>query len=191
MLTGGTSVERGGRTAGARVGGGGMRCSLRVWVLLGSLGLAFLTSLFFSISLRGGVGLPYLEPPGWEKSSRVKLVPNYSGVHQLGPLESTQQQKTCACPRCVGDPGVSDWFDENYNPDISPVWTRDNIQLPSDVYYWWVVSDPAEQLLCFTPFYPSSIVLLVSLERTRAALPIILKEGKHMMCLLKRTLSNV
>ncbi|XP_045552621.1 CMP-N-acetylneuraminate-beta-galactosamide-alpha-2,3-sialyltransferase 2 [Salmo salar] len=188
MLTGGTSVERGGRTAGARVGGGGMRCSLRVWVLLGSLGLAFLTSLFFSISLRGGVGLPYLEPPGWEKSSRVKLVPNYSGVHQLGPLESTQQQKTCACPRCVGDPGVSDWFDENYNPDISPVWTRDNIQLPSDVYYWWVVSDPAEQLLCFTPFYPSSIVLLVSLERTRAALPIILKEGKHMMCLLKRTL---
>uniref|UniRef100_A0A674AE36 CMP-N-acetylneuraminate-beta-galactosamide-alpha-2,3-sialyltransferase 2 n=1 Tax=Salmo trutta TaxID=8032 RepID=A0A674AE36_SALTR len=142
MLTGGTSVERGGRTAGARAGGGGMRCSLRVWVLLGSLGLVFLTSLFFSISLRGGVGLPYLEPPGWEKSSRVKLVPNYSGVHQLGPLESTQQQKTCACPRCVGDPGVSDWFDENYNPDISPVWTRDNIQLPSDVYYWWVMLQP-------------------------------------------------
>ncbi|XP_021452845.1 CMP-N-acetylneuraminate-beta-galactosamide-alpha-2,3-sialyltransferase 2 [Oncorhynchus mykiss] len=142
MLTGGTSVERGGRMAGARAGGGGMRCSLRVWVLLGSLGLVFLTSLFFSISLRGGVGLPYLEPPGWEKSSRVKLVPNYSGVHQLGPLESTQQQKTCACPRCVGDPGVSDWFDENYDPDISPVWTRDNIQLPSDVYYWWVMLQP-------------------------------------------------
>lgn len=44
-------------------------------------------------------------------------------------------------PRCVGDPGVSDWFDESYDPDISPVWTRDNIQLPSDVYYWWVVSN--------------------------------------------------
>ncbi|XP_064808063.1 CMP-N-acetylneuraminate-beta-galactosamide-alpha-2,3-sialyltransferase 2-like [Oncorhynchus masou masou] len=142
MLTGGTSVERGDRMAGARAGGGGMRCSLRLWVLLGSLGLVFLTSLFFSISLRGGVGLPYLEPPGWEKSSRVKLVPNYSVVHQLGPLESTQQQKTCACPRCVGDPGVSDWFDENYDPDISPVWTRDNIQLPSEVYYWWVMLQP-------------------------------------------------
>ncbi|XP_029613631.1 CMP-N-acetylneuraminate-beta-galactosamide-alpha-2,3-sialyltransferase 2 [Salmo trutta] len=119
-----------------------MRCSLRVWVLLGSLGLVFLTSLFFSISLRGGVSLPYLDPPGWEESRRVKLVPNYAGAHQLSPLEGTQQEKTCACPRCVGDPGVSDWFDENYDPDISPVWTRDNIQLPADVYYWWVMLQP-------------------------------------------------
>ncbi|XP_041693276.1 CMP-N-acetylneuraminate-beta-galactosamide-alpha-2,3-sialyltransferase 2 [Coregonus clupeaformis] len=119
-----------------------MRCSLRVWVLLGSLGLVFLTSVFFSISLRGGVSLPYLDPPGWEESRRVKLVPNYAGAHQLGPLEGIQQEKTCACPRCVGDPGVSDWFDENYDADISPVWTRDNIQLPSDVYYWWVMLQP-------------------------------------------------
>lgn len=129
-----------------------MRCSLRVWVLLGSLGLVFLTSLFFSISLRGGVSLPYLDPPGWEESRRVKLVPNYAGAHQLSPLEGTQQEKTCACPRCVGDPGVSDWFDENYDPDISPVWTRDNIQLPADVYYWWVVSDPVEHHLFLLHF---------------------------------------
>ncbi|XP_029524004.2 CMP-N-acetylneuraminate-beta-galactosamide-alpha-2,3-sialyltransferase 2 [Oncorhynchus nerka] len=141
-LTGGASVERGCRPGSSDGGAGGMRCSLRVWVLLGSLGLVFLTSLFFSISLRGGVSLPYLDPPGWEESRRVKLVPNYAGAHQLSPLEGTQQEKTCACPRCVGDPGVSDWFDENYDPDISPVWTRDNIQLPSDVYYWWVMLQP-------------------------------------------------
>ncbi|XP_077453634.1 CMP-N-acetylneuraminate-beta-galactosamide-alpha-2,3-sialyltransferase 2 [Stigmatopora argus] len=117
------------------------RCSPRVLVILGSLVLVFLTSLFFSVSLRGGVGFNYLEPPGWEDSRPVKLVPSYAGSHRRLPSDSPQQ-KTCACPRCVEDPGVSDWFDENYDPDISPVWTRDNIQLPSDVYYWWVMLQP-------------------------------------------------
>ncbi|KAI4880850.1 hypothetical protein NFI96_011000, partial [Prochilodus magdalenae] len=127
---------------GSRTGPGAKRCSLRVWVLLGSLALLFLTSLLFSLSLRGGPGLPYLDPgPGWEESRRVKLVPNYVGSHKPLPAESSQQ-KTCACARCVGDPGVSDWFDESYDPDISPVWVRDNIQLPSDVYYWWVMLQP-------------------------------------------------
>ena len=116
-----------------------MRCSRRLWVLLGMLALIFLTSLFLSVSLRGGVSFNYLEPPGWEESRRVKLVPSYAGAHRLSQPD-TQLQKTCVCPHCVGDPGVSDWFDENYDPDISPVWTRDNIQLPPDVYYWWVVS---------------------------------------------------
>ncbi|XP_039988143.1 CMP-N-acetylneuraminate-beta-galactosamide-alpha-2,3-sialyltransferase 2 [Xiphias gladius] len=129
---GGSTVGGGGAEKGSRV-----RCSRRIWVLLGSLVLVFLTSLFFSVSLRGGVTFNYLEPPGWEESRRVKLVPSYVGAHRLSSSD-TSQQKTCACPRCVGDPGVSDWFDENYDPDISPVWTRDNIQLPSDVYYWWV-----------------------------------------------------
>ncbi|XP_037109271.1 CMP-N-acetylneuraminate-beta-galactosamide-alpha-2,3-sialyltransferase 2 [Syngnathus acus] len=117
------------------------RCSPRVWLVLGSLVLVFLTSLFFSVSLRSGVGFNYLEPPSWEDSRRVKLVPSYVGSHKLSATDS-QQQQTCACPRCVGDPGVSDWFDDNYEPDISPVWTRDNIQLPSDVYYWWVMLQP-------------------------------------------------
>ncbi|XP_046889463.1 LOW QUALITY PROTEIN: CMP-N-acetylneuraminate-beta-galactosamide-alpha-2,3-sialyltransferase 2, partial [Hypomesus transpacificus] len=143
----GLGVERGARigTSGPSPppsSGGGVRCSLRVWVLLGSLALVFLTSLFFSVSLRGGGSLPYLDPSGWEESRRVKLVPSYAGVqHHPGPVEGAPQ-KTCACDHCVGDPGVSDWFDENYDPDISPVWTRDNIQLPSDVYYWWVMLQP-------------------------------------------------
>lgn len=119
---------------------GKVKCSRRLWLLLGSLALVFLTSLFLSVSLRGGVSFGYLEPPGWEESRRVKLVPSYVGAHRLSPPE-TPQQKTCACNSCVGDPGVSDWFDENYDPDISPVWTRDNIQLLPDVYYWWVVSN--------------------------------------------------
>lgn len=115
------------------------RCSCRIWVFLVSLTLVFLTSLFFSVSLRGGVGFNYLEAPGWEESRRVKLVPSYAGAHRPSVSDSSQQ-KTCECPRCVGDPGVSDWFDENYDPDVSPVWTRDNGQLPPDVFYWWVVS---------------------------------------------------
>ncbi|XP_013770743.1 CMP-N-acetylneuraminate-beta-galactosamide-alpha-2,3-sialyltransferase 2 [Pundamilia nyererei] len=137
MVTGGGSTGVGG---GAEKGGR-VRCSRRIWVLLGSLVLIFLTSLFLSVSLRGGVGFNYLEPPGWEESRRVKLVPSYMGAHRLSSPDAPQQ-KTCACPRCVGDPGVSDWFDENYDPDISPVWTRDNMQLPSDVYYWWVMLQP-------------------------------------------------
>lgn len=114
------------------------RCSCRVWVFLVSLTLVFLTSFFFSASLRGGVGFRYLEAGGWEESRRVKLVPSYAGARRAS-VDSTQR-RTCACLRCVGDPGLSDWFDENYEPDVSPVWTRDNAQLPSDVYYWWVVS---------------------------------------------------
>ncbi len=81
-------------------------------------------------------------------SQGVSTYTNHHGLHWTDvfsggqqSLPDTSQQKTCACPRCVGDPGVSDWFDENYDPDISPVWTRDNVQLPSDVYYWWVVSN--------------------------------------------------
>ncbi|XP_028814272.1 CMP-N-acetylneuraminate-beta-galactosamide-alpha-2,3-sialyltransferase 2 isoform X2 [Denticeps clupeoides] len=118
-----------------------MRCSVRVWVLLGTLALLFLTSLLFSLTLRGGVGLPYLDSQGWEMSRRVKLVPNYVSLRKLDPQESSQQ-KTCACVHCVGDLGVSDWFDKSFDPDISPVWTRNNIQLPSDVYYWWVMLQP-------------------------------------------------
>ncbi|CAL8262548.1 unnamed protein product [Merluccius merluccius] len=130
--------ERGGGGGG---GGGGVRCSRRACVLLSSLAVVFLTSLFFSVSLRGAVGFNYLEAPGWEESRRVKLVPSYAGAHQLA-LPDGPQQRTCACPRCVGDPGVSEWFDESYEPDISPVWTKDNIELPSDVYYWWVMLQP-------------------------------------------------
>ncbi|XP_030222000.1 CMP-N-acetylneuraminate-beta-galactosamide-alpha-2,3-sialyltransferase 2, partial [Gadus morhua] len=139
--------ERGGGGGG---GGGGVRCSRRACVLLSSLAVVFLTSLFFSVSLRGAVGFNYLEAPGWEESRRVKLVPSYAGARRPAlPADSAggggvgpPQQRTCACPRCVGDPGVSDWFDENYEPDIAPVWTKDNIELPSDVYYWWVMLQP-------------------------------------------------
>lgn len=143
LSTGPTVMAREGGSTG---GGGGadkgcrMKCSRRVWILSGSLTFIFITSLLFSISIRGGVGFNYLEPPGWEESRRVKLVPSYIGAHRLLPAD-IPQQKTCACPRCVGDPGVSEWFDENYDPDVSPVWTKDNLQLPSDVYYWWVVSN--------------------------------------------------
>lgn len=133
--SGGGAGGPGGGDRGSKV-----RCSRRVWVVLASLVLVFLTSLFFSASLRGGVGLNYLEPPSWDESRRVKLVPSYVGARKSSAVDAPLK-KTCACPRCVGDPGVSDWFDENYDPDISPVWTRDNVQLPSDVYYWWVVSE--------------------------------------------------
>lgn len=145
-MSGGVVAVGGANVGGVAVDKGGkVRCSRRLWLLLGTLALVFLTSLFLSVSLRGGVSFNYLDPPGWEESRRVKLVPSYVGAHHLAPPQSPQQ-KTCSCPRCVGDPGVSDWFDENYDPDISPVWTRDNIQLPPDVYYWWVVSTKDHRL---------------------------------------------
>ncbi|XP_023675532.1 CMP-N-acetylneuraminate-beta-galactosamide-alpha-2,3-sialyltransferase 2-like isoform X1 [Paramormyrops kingsleyae] len=124
--------------AWARAATGAVRRISRFWVLVGSLVLIFLTSLLFS--LRGG-GRLYMDPAGWEEVRRVKLVPSYSRGVQPQHLEGAAL-RTCSCHHCVGDRGASRWFDENFDPDILPVWTEENIELPADVYYWWAMLQP-------------------------------------------------
>eukprot|EP00061_Rhincodon_typus_P011506 g36563.t1 len=113
-----------------------MKCSLRVFLLSLVLLVVFLTSLFFTDTLTGMTNMAYLETQGGEKSHRVKLVPSYLGVQKLN--KDLVDQKTCACDRCVGDLGLSQWFDEHFDQDILPLWTKANMELDPDVYNWWV-----------------------------------------------------
>ncbi|XP_078067286.1 CMP-N-acetylneuraminate-beta-galactosamide-alpha-2,3-sialyltransferase 2 [Mustelus asterias] len=117
-----------------------MKCSLRVFILFLVLLVAFLTSLFFTYTLTGVTNMAYLETQGMEDAHRVKLVPSYLGVQKLS--KDLVGQKTCACDHCVGDPGVSQWFDEHFDQDILPLWTKANMKLDPDVYNWWVMLQP-------------------------------------------------
>ncbi|XP_078400072.1 CMP-N-acetylneuraminate-beta-galactosamide-alpha-2,3-sialyltransferase 2 isoform X2 [Cetorhinus maximus] len=117
-----------------------MKCSLRVFILFLVLLVAFLTSLFFTYTLTGVTNMAYLETQGVEDAHRVKLVPSYLGVQKLS--KDLVGQKTCACDHCVGDPGVSQWFDEHFDQDILPLWTKANMKLDPDVYNWWVMLQP-------------------------------------------------
>ncbi|NP_001303812.1 CMP-N-acetylneuraminate-beta-galactosamide-alpha-2,3-sialyltransferase 2 isoform X1 [Latimeria chalumnae] len=116
-----------------------MRCSFRLWLLSVALLLVFVTSLLYTYSLSSVSGLAYIDMLGVEDTPRVKLVPSYP---HLQKQKNAPLLKMCTCARCLGDLGVSDWFDENYNMDVLPVWTKENINLPPDVYYWWLMLQP-------------------------------------------------
>ncbi|KAG2465164.1 CMP-N-acetylneuraminate-beta-galactosamide-alpha-2,3-sialyltransferase 1-like [Polypterus senegalus] len=47
-------------------------------------------------------------------------------------------KKPCACKRCIGEQGLSPWFDERFNQSLSPLMTKNNSVLPEDVYRWWL-----------------------------------------------------
>ncbi|XP_060694263.1 CMP-N-acetylneuraminate-beta-galactosamide-alpha-2,3-sialyltransferase 2 [Hemiscyllium ocellatum] len=120
--------------------GSTMKCSLRVFLLSLVLLVVLLTSLFFTDTLTGVTNMAYLETQGGENSHRVKLVPSYLGVQRLS--KGLVDQKTCACDHCVGDLGLSQWFDEHFDQDILPLWTKANMKLDPDVYNWWVMLQP-------------------------------------------------
>ena len=67
-------------------------------------------------------------------------VPGYAGLQRLS--KEGLAGKSCACRRCMGDTGASEWFDSHFNSNISPVWTRENMDLPPDVQRWWMVRKP-------------------------------------------------
>ncbi|XP_036782791.2 CMP-N-acetylneuraminate-beta-galactosamide-alpha-2,3-sialyltransferase 2 isoform X2 [Manis pentadactyla] len=84
--------------------------------------------------------LPYLDSGALGGTHRVKLVPSYAGLQRLSKEGLTG--KNCACRRCMDDAGASDWFDSHFNSNISPVWTRENMDLPLDVLRWWMMLQP-------------------------------------------------
>lgn len=125
-----------------------MKCSLRVWFLSVAFLLVFIMSLLFTYSHHSMATLPYLDSGALGGTHRVKLVPGYAGLQRLSKEGLTG--KSCACRRCMGDTGASDWFDSHFNSNISPVWTRENMDLPPDVQRWWMVraaAPPASPLL--------------------------------------------
>lgn len=117
-----------------------MKCSLRVWFLSMAFLLVFVMSLLFTYSHHSTATLPYLDSGALDGAPRVKLVPGYAGLQRLS--KEGLAGKSCACRRCMGDTGASEWFDSHFNSNISPVWTRENMDLPPDVQRWWMVRKP-------------------------------------------------
>ncbi|XP_045389932.1 CMP-N-acetylneuraminate-beta-galactosamide-alpha-2,3-sialyltransferase 2 isoform X1 [Lemur catta] len=113
-----------------------MKCSLRVWFLSVAFLLVFIMSLLFTYSHHSMATLPYLDSGALGGTHRVKLVPGYAGLQRLS--KEGLAGKSCACRRCMGDTGTSDWFDSHFDGNISPVWTRENMDLPPDVQRWWM-----------------------------------------------------
>ncbi|KAM9607909.1 CMP-N-acetylneuraminate-beta-galactosamide-alpha-2,3-sialyltransferase 2 [Trichechus inunguis] len=117
-----------------------MKCSLRVWFLSMAFLLVFIMSLLFTYSHHSTATLPYMDTEALDGTHRVKLVPGYAGLQHLS--KEGLVGKSCACHHCMGDTGTSNWFDSHFDSSISPVWTRDNMDLPPDVQRWWMMLQP-------------------------------------------------
>ncbi|XP_051485232.1 CMP-N-acetylneuraminate-beta-galactosamide-alpha-2,3-sialyltransferase 2 [Apus apus] len=115
-----------------------MKCSLRFCFLSTAFLLVFVMSLLFTYSHHS---IAYLDPGGLGGIHRVKLVPGYAGMQRLskwGPYP-----RGCSCRRCPPqDAAAAGWFDGRYDGAVSPVWTKDNMDLPPDVQRWWMMLQP-------------------------------------------------
>lgn len=113
-----------------------MKCSLRFCFLSTAFLLVFVMSLLFTYSHHS---IAYLDPGGLGGIHRVKLVPGYAGMQRLS--KGGPYPRGCSCRRCPAEePGATDWFDGRYDGTVSPVWTKENMDLPPDVQRWWMVS---------------------------------------------------
>lgn len=114
-----------------------MKCSLRVCFLSTAFLLIFVMSVLFTYSHHS---IAYLDPGGLGGIHRVKLVPGYAGVRRLS--HGVPYPRGCACRRCPEDAAATAaaWFDSRYDGGVSPVWTKENMELPPDVQRWWMVS---------------------------------------------------
>ncbi|NWY10548.1 SIA4B sialyltransferase, partial [Aphelocoma coerulescens] len=115
-----------------------MKCSLRFCFLSTAFLLVFVMSLLFTYSHHS---IAYLDPGGLGGIHRVKLVPGYAGMQRLS--KGGPYPRGCACRRCPAvEPGATDWFDGRYDGTVSPVWTKENMDLPPDVQRWWMMLQP-------------------------------------------------
>lgn len=114
-----------------------MKCSLRFCFLSTAFLLVFVMSLLFTYSHHS---IAYLDPGGLGSIHRVKLVPGYAGMQRLS--KGGPYPRGCICRRCPAEEaGATDWFDGRYDGTVSPVWTKENMDLPPDVQRWWMVSE--------------------------------------------------
>ncbi|KFP06196.1 CMP-N-acetylneuraminate-beta-galactosamide-alpha-2,3-sialyltransferase 2 isoform X2 [Calypte anna] len=115
-----------------------MKCSLRFCFLSTAFLLVFVMSLLFTYSHHS---IAYLDPGGLGGIHRVKLVPGYAGLQRLS--KGGPYPRGCACHRCLSqDAAAADWFDGRYDGAVSPVWTKENMDLPPDVQRWWMMLQP-------------------------------------------------
>lgn len=57
----------------------------------------------------------------------------------------TYSHRPCTCARCLGQRGVSPWFDERFNWSMQPLLTAQNALLEDGTYSWWLVRAGAER----------------------------------------------
>lgn len=117
-----------------------MKFSLRCWFLSTAFLLVFIMTLLFTYSHHS---MAYLDLGGLNGLHRVKLVPSYAGMQRLS--KEGLLVKSCACHRCAMESSDTTWFDSRFDGNISPVWTKENMDLPLEVQRWWMVS-PAVSL---------------------------------------------
>ncbi|XP_070616680.1 CMP-N-acetylneuraminate-beta-galactosamide-alpha-2,3-sialyltransferase 2 [Erythrolamprus reginae] len=114
-----------------------MKFSLRFWFLSTAFLLVFILSLLLTYSHHS---MASLDLGGLNGLHRVKLVPGYAGMQRLS--QEGLLVKSCACHRCAMEPSDTTWFDSRFDGNISPVWTRENAELPLDVQRWWMMLQP-------------------------------------------------
>ncbi|XP_070808760.1 CMP-N-acetylneuraminate-beta-galactosamide-alpha-2,3-sialyltransferase 2 [Pituophis catenifer annectens] len=114
-----------------------MKFSLRFWFLSTAFLLVFIMSLLFTYSHHS---MAYLDLGGLNGLHRVKLVPSYAGMQRLS--KEGLLVKSCACHRCAMESSDTAWFDSRFDGNISPVWTKENVDLPLDVQRWWMMLQP-------------------------------------------------
>lgn len=140
-----------------------MKCSLRFCFLSTAFLLVFVMSLLFTYSHHS---IAYLDPGGLGGIHRVKLVPGYAGLQRLS--KGGLYPRGCACHRCPAEEtGAAEWFDGRYDGAVSPVWTKENMDLPPDVQRWWMVSEGTDPPL---PRSPGSVETQFSPPRARRGL---------------------
>ncbi|XP_077982988.1 CMP-N-acetylneuraminate-beta-galactosamide-alpha-2,3-sialyltransferase 2-like [Glandiceps talaboti] len=82
--------------------------------------------------------------PFFFKFSVYTLMPQVHLKQQYGDVSdqirsSTQTWTKVGCNKsAVWTRGLSEWFDDRYDASISPVWTRQNKILKTDVERWWL-----------------------------------------------------
>lgn len=123
--------------------------------------LVFIMSLLFTYSHHSMATLPYLDSGTLGGTHRVKLVPGYTGQQRL--VKEGLSGKSCTCSRCMGDAGTSEWFDSHFDSNISPVWTRDNMNLTPDVQRWWMVRTEAPPPFPFVDCFPEWVPFILEL----------------------------
>ncbi|XP_069477763.1 CMP-N-acetylneuraminate-beta-galactosamide-alpha-2,3-sialyltransferase 1-like isoform X1 [Ambystoma mexicanum] len=46
--------------------------------------------------------------------------------------------RPCSCDACISESKLSPWFDERFNDTIPTLLTKENNEIPEDVYQWWL-----------------------------------------------------
>uniref|UniRef100_A0A8D2DBH0 CMP-N-acetylneuraminate-beta-galactosamide-alpha-2,3-sialyltransferase 1 n=1 Tax=Sciurus vulgaris TaxID=55149 RepID=A0A8D2DBH0_SCIVU len=85
--------------------------------------LIFLTSFFLNYSHT-------TVPTAW--------FPKHMVLELSENLRKLLKSRPCACTHCIGQQGLSAWFDQRFNQTAQPLLNTQNALLEEDTYQWWL-----------------------------------------------------